>query len=245
MRVGILGYGEIGKAIYNLYSETSSLSGDLVLGVRDLDTNYFQKDMDVMHVCIPYSNRDDFIGVVTNNQLEYKPKLTIIHSTVAVGTTKYVHQPTVHAPVRGMHPDLTESIRTFVMYIGYDSTPAMKKALKVLTELEVTVKPVRDSRHTELAKLASTTNYGIQISYHAYINRLSDSLGLNFDDVMTNWNETYNEGYKELGRENVTRPILYPPKDDKIRGHCVLPNTKLLESQFGEDEILSAILRHE
>ena len=43
---------------------------------------------------------------------------------------------------------------------------------------------------------------------------------------MTKFNHTYNEGYKKLGKTYVVRPVLYPT--DKIGGHCIIPNAKLL-----------------
>jgi len=238
MKVGILGLGEIGKAIYQLYPK-----GTEVL-FKDLDHDYFEQGMDVMHVCIPYS--DDFRDIVKTNQSDYKPKLTIVHSTVPVGTTQHLgdYGDTVHAPVRGVHPNLVEGLKTFVMYIGYEDKEIAIKAESMLAKLGIDTVIVKDSRHTELAKLLSTTYYALCISLHAYANRLCNSEGLDFDNVMTNWTDTYNEGYTQLGMESVVRPTLYPPKDDIIGGHCILQNAKMLQDQFGEDEILDAILRH-
>ena len=49
--------------------------------------------------------------------------------------------------------------------------------------------------------------------------------------VYTWANETYNQGYKELGKENVIRPVLFPPKGE-IGGHCVVPNFNLRLSSW-------------
>ena len=56
--------------------------------------------------------------------------------------------------------------------------------------------------------------------------KLCDEYNLDFMEVMTKYNNTYNEGYTKLGKPNVVRPVLYPT--DKIGGHCVIPNAKLL-----------------
>ena len=56
--------------------------------------------------------------------------------------------------------------------------------------------------------------------------KLCDEHNLDFMEVMTKYNNTYNEGYTKLGKLNVVRPVLYPT--DKIGGHCVIPNAKLL-----------------
>jgi len=203
MKVGILGYGEIGRAIDELYI----IAGEQPL-IRDLERNDFAKGMDVMHVCIPYSEK--FTGVVHRNQIDYKPKLTIIHSTVPVGTTQRHNRyaNTVHAPVRGVHPNLVEGLKTFVMYIGYEDKEIAIKAESILSKLGIDTVIVKDSRHTELAKLLSTTYYALCISLHAYANKLCDSEGLDFDNVMTNWTDTYNEGYTKLGMASVVRPTL-------------------------------------
>ena len=54
---------------------------------------------------------------------------------------------------------------------------------------------------------------------------------LNFN-IINKWNDTYNNGYKKLGKPNVMRPNLFPPDNNKIGGHCVIPNTQLLKNIF-------------
>ena len=68
-----------------------------------------------------------------------------------------------------------------------------------------------------------------------------DSLNLNYD-IITDWNKTYNSGYKELGKEGVIRPVLIPP-DKSIGGHCVIPNTELLKGIY-ESEAFDLILKY-
>ena len=41
--------------------------------------------------------------------------------------------------------------------------------------------------------------------------------------------------------ENVVRPVLYPPKDGKIGGHCVIPNAELCK-KFFDSTVLDYIL---
>ena len=48
---------------------------------------------------------------------------------------------------------------------------------------------------------------------------------------VVDFNKTYNEGYKKIGKKNVIRPVLYPPKGG-ITGHCVIPNAKILRKRF-------------
>ena len=57
--------------------------------------------------------------------------------------------------------------------------------------------------------------------------RLCDKFGVSFEDVYTRANKDYNEAYTKLGMSNVVRPVL-KYMDGEIGGHCVIPNTKLL-----------------
>ena len=72
--------------------------------------------------------------------------------------------------------------------------------------------------------------------------KLCQIYGTDFEDVMTNWNLGYNEGYNLLGMGNVVRPVLYPPSN-KIGGHCILPNAELMGSFF-TSEALDLILKY-
>jgi hypothetical protein len=69
------------------------------------------------------------------------------------------------------------------------------------------------------------------IAFHAEINSLCDEMGLGFEEVMTEWNQEYNEGYKKLGMDHVVRPVLNPP-EGSIGGHCIIPNAKLLKDFY-------------
>jgi hypothetical protein len=65
---------------------------------------------------------------------------------------------------------------------------------------------------------------------------------VNFDDVATEFNKTYNEGYTKLGKKNVVRPVLFV--DDKpIGGHCVVPNAKILK-KFYDSEAFDLVLKY-
>ena len=59
---------------------------------------------DVLHVCYPFQI-EDFVGVTAGYIDRFKPKVTVINSTVAVGTTRQISERTgtdvVNSPVRG------------------------------------------------------------------------------------------------------------------------------------------------
>ena len=233
-RIGILGNGEVGKSIAKFYKKPY---------IKDLDKDNFPKQLDVLNVCLPYSN--DFVKTVKDAIKKHNAQLVIIHSTVKVGTTKAIgYRFCVHSPVRGIHPNLYQGLKTFTKYIGADFAGAGRLVAEHFIEIGMKPKVIYKSKTTELAKLLSTTYYAHCIAFHSYANKLCEQEHLNFNTVMGEWNNSYNAGYMELGKPEVIRPILYPPQDDVIGGHCQIPNAEMLEAQFGRDLLLDTILRH-
>jgi len=225
--IGIIGYGEIGKSLEKCY-----LGKKFNISILDTgkNINSLEKDIDVLNICIPYT--EQFIAIVSDYIRFYTPKITIIHSTVIPMTTKDIIKNTdneyiVHSPVRGVHPNLYEGLKTFTKCIGGENKDAVQLTCTHYDELELKYEIYENSVATELAKILCTTYYGICIAFHNDINKLCKQYDVSYDDVATKWNTEYNEGYTKLGMKNVVRPVLYPPKDSKIGGHCVVPNARL------------------
>lgn len=219
-KIGILGYGEVGQAIAKFYKNPK---------IKDLVRDDGLEGIDVLHVCLP--GNKDFIKIVKGEIKAIGPKLTIIHSTVEPGTTKKIGGIVVHSPIRGIHPHLFEGIKTFVKYIGADGKEAGELARKHLEGLGIKTKVFYPSATTEIGKLLDTTYYGLVIAWHGEMKKICDKFGINFDEAITDFNTTYNEGYTKLGKSNVIRPVLYPPKEG-IKGHCVIPNAGILKKYF-------------
>ena len=208
----VIGNGEIGSAI------ASVLKAD----VMDIDIAPPKEKYDVIHICFPYS--EDFIEHVKEYQERFKPELTIIHSTVPVGTS--FECEAVHSPVRGVHPHLEEGVRTFVKFFGGKRAEEASKLFEA-EGIETYCTP--HSADTEAGKIWSTTQYGAFIELNKEIYEYCKENNLNFDIVYRLFNETYNEGYIKLGRKDVLRPVLYH-SEGKIGGHCVVPNAHLIDS---------------
>lgn len=223
-KIGILGYGEVGRAIAKLYKKPL---------IKDLKRNDGLTDLDILNICIPYS--DKFIQIAEEEIKRAKPKLIIIHSTVAPETTEKLSRKfngmAVHSPIRGVHPNLYKGIKTFIKYIGSDNKKAGKLAEKHLRSLGIKTKLFMPSATTELGKILDTTYYGLCIAWHAEMKKMCDKFGVDFDEAAADFNRTYNEGYTRLGMKNVVRPVLYPLKDF-IGGHCIVPNAEILKKYF-------------
>lgn len=242
-KIGMLGYGEVGKAIARFYDSKKSFQ----LKIKDLNRDEGLKGSEILHVCIPWNEK--FIETVVKEIKAIEPELVIIHSTVAPGTTKKIipHLPSscrgiVHSPVRGIHPYLYEGIKTFIKYIGTDDKKAGELAKEHLENLGMKTKVFQPSMITELGKILDTTYYGLCIAWHGEMKEICDKLKINFEEAVTDFNKTYNEGYVKLGKPNVVRPVLYPP-EDPIGGHCIVPNAKILNNYY-ESNALDLIFKY-
>ena len=226
MKIGIVGHGQVGQAVAKLYSETDTTKTWFSFDKIQIYDPYQGmiddiSDVDILNVCIPYTK--DFVSIVKD--LPIPNWYTVIHSTVPVGTTEKFGYKILHSPVRGVHPTLYEGLKTFVKFIGGDEQLAEAYSGHLKT-LGVETHICKDAKTTELSKLADTTYYGLCIAFTSDMKKLCDEYDLDFMEVMTKYNNTYKEGYKKLGKPNVVRPVLYPT--DKIGGHCIIPNAKLL-----------------
>lgn len=224
-KIGILGYGEIGQAIAKFYG----LTGSLPAKIKDLNRDDGLRGCEILHICIPWSNK--FIGIVKKEIKKIRPGLTIIHSTVPPGTVRKIGGMAVHSPIRGIHPHLYKGIKTFTKYVGADNKKAGETAKKHLAGLGIKIKIFYPSLTTEIGKLLDTSYYGLIIAWHGEMKKICDKFGIDFEKAVTDFNQTYNEGYAKLGKKNVIRPVLYPPKRG-ITGHCIIPNAEILNKYF-------------
>lgn len=212
----IIGAGEVGRALKEVLSEKWPVH------IRDIQDDAFGT-FDVLHICFPPVG--EFVRSVRAYTRKYRPKLVVIHSTVSVGTTAKLGADAVHSPIRGVHPHLAEGIRTFVKYFGGIRA---KEAARYFAACGVRTRTFQRAETTELLKILDTTYYGWNIVFAKEAARICAELGLSFDEVYTEANRDYNEGYAKLGMPNVVRPVLRA-MPGKIGGHCIIPNTKLLK----------------
>ena len=218
MKTIIIGAGEVGRSLCRVLQEKHEVF------LRDVQEENVEGEVDVMNICFPYFRI--FEDEVRRYQKLYKPKLTIIHSTVPVGTSRKLGA--VHSPIHGRHPNLAKGILTFTKYIGGARPKDTALARKFLNQAGIKTKVVSSPEASELSKILCTTYYGFAILFMKETKRICGKLGISFSEVY-NWNQHYNRGYAKLGLHSVIRPIL-KYKDGPIGGHCVVPNTKLLNS---------------
>jgi len=230
MKVILVGFGEVGKAILGLIKDYHTI-------VDILDIKIFKepigeyKDIDILLITIPYSKY--FIVDVSYYQAVTGAKSTIIFSTVPIGTCSKLEA--THSPIEGMHPFLQKSIEKATRWVGgYD-----KNTLAFFQKLPLQLKLVEKSEITEFLKLRSTTLYGVNIEFARYSNKICEEIGMEYE-LIKSFDQDYNALYNFLGMDQFSRYILDPP-DGPIGGHCIRPNAEMLYEQFPDDMVKKII----
>ena len=154
----------------------------------------------------------------------YKPELTIIHSTVPVGTSRRLNA--VHSPIHGRHPNLERGILTFRKFVGAAPELDLEKAYRFLRKAKIKTERVSSPEASELSKIMCTTYLGVVAAYMKATMAICDELDVPFREVY-GWGFLYNEGYAELGEHRFIRPVL-EKEAGGIGGHCVIQNAILL-----------------
>lgn len=237
MKIGIFGVGEVGKALLDLYKEN-----DFDVIEKDKFTNFKFKNIDILNICIPYN--EIFCDIVLREINDAKPKLTIIHSTIPIGTTRKIQENTkykvIHSPVIGSHPFLKKNLKTFVKHFSYSNKKCLKLANSHFKKLKIKTKSINLFEATEAAKLMCTGYYGVCIAWHDYMKRVCDQNKIDFSFIKE-WNKNYNLGYAKNKLSKFNRPILDPPINSKIGGHCIIPNAEILNDQFPNNLLLEVL----
>jgi UDP-N-acetyl-D-mannosaminuronate dehydrogenase len=225
-KIVVVGLGEVGRPIFELVSKQHQ-----ALGVDVSPPAQSFASVDILHICFPFGI-EDFVGETTRYIELFRPKLTIINSTVAIGTTRAVAQRTgaavVNSPVRGKHAHMVEDLLRYVKFVGAIDPIAGEHAAKHFQSLGMKTSILSSPEATELAKLTETTYFGLMIAWAQEVERYCDELRQNYDEIVSFYEEV-----------NFFPHVKYFP--GIVGGHCVLPNIKIL-SHLGPSEILQAIL---
>ncbi len=211
----VVGCGEVGKALMKVLNALGHDPNAGFICPNGTTCEY-------LHICIPYG--EDFKRSVKTYESWFLPEYTIIHSTVPIGTSEDLNAH--HSPIRGKHPDLAESIRTFVKYVaGVNATDICYE----LQRFGIDAKPCKYTRDTEAAKLLDLMQYANSILIEKEIHAFCETHDLDFDLVYGEFNKTYNRGYQSMGEPHLIRPIL-KHRTGPIGGHCVVQNMKHLST---------------
>ena len=223
--VVVVGLGEVGKPLFDLISRHHHTVGvDISPPIGDIEK------VDVLHVCYPFQIRD-FVGETVRYIELFEPKVTIINSTVAVGTTRVIAEradvAVVNSPVRGKHARMFDELCKYTKFVGAIDAAAGRLAAEHFESVGLKTRILSSSEATELAKLTETTYFGLMIAFAQDVERYCDQSGTDYEEITSFYDEI-----------KFFPSVKYFP--GIIGGHCVMPNIELLV-KLGSSAILEAI----
>lgn len=216
----IIGKGEVGSALLKILSASYPTE---IRDVENLEPNGFE----ILHLAYP--DGPNFVDAAKAYIHQYRPKLTVIHSSVRVGTTDKIGLDfVVNSPVRGRHPRLEDEMRVFPKFIGGRDRSAVLMAKDYFEGAKWPCVIFDNPRATELVKMLSNIYLGYEIAWRQEVERICKHFEIS-PYVYEQFEHTYNEGYLKLRQHQFIRPRLSPKP---IGGHCILPCTELLGTQY-------------
>jgi UDP-N-acetyl-D-mannosaminuronate dehydrogenase len=222
--VVVVGLGEVGKPLLELISRHYDAVGVDISPVDRIE------QVGVLHICYPFQI-EDFVGETARYIDFFRPALTIINTTVAVGTTRAIIERTgaavVNSPIRGKHARMLEELCAYTKFIGAVDPTVGEQAAKHFESLGMQTKLLSSPEATELAKLTETTYFGLMIAWAQEIERYCDHSGQDYDEVVSFYDEI-----------NFFPRVKYFP--GIIGGHCVMPNIDIL-GKYAPSMLLHAI----
>lgn len=224
-QIVVVGLGEVGRPLFNLASERYRTAGVDITTPEERIEN-----VDILHICYPFGIKD-FVGETVRYVKRFRPALTIINSTVAVGTTRTIGELTgatvVNSPVRGKHARMLDDLRHYVKFVGATTQDAGQAAAEHFESLGLKTRVLSSPEATELAKLTETTYFGLLITWAQEVERYCDRFNQSYKEIAAFWEEI-----------KYLPPVTYFP--GIIGGHCVMPNIEIL-SKFDHSVLLKAI----
>jgi UDP-N-acetyl-D-mannosaminuronate dehydrogenase len=238
----VVGLGEVGRPLFELLDESGKF---IVFGfdtdklkMQSLRQTTLPNKVDIIHICLPCSNKGKFVDVVTSYIGKFEPKLVIVNSTVPLKTTIGIYEKcsnclVAHSPVRGVHKNpehMKWELKRWTKYVGGANAKAADAARNHFEKLGLKTKVLKSCTETELAKLFETTYRAWMIACFQEMHRISNQVGADYADVVDFIEDTH--------RIRSDRPVMFP---DVIGGHCLIPNVELLLESY-DSKLLRLIL---
>lgn len=224
-KVMVVGLGEIGKPLLEVLSRHYVTVGIDVTPLQEAPGS-----IDVMHVCYPFRIKD-FVGETARYIERFKPNLTVLNSTVSVGTTRKIAERTgtvvVNSPIRGKHARMAADLLRYDKFIGGMNAESSQKAADHFASAGMKTRILSSPEATELAKLTETTYFGVMIAWAQEVERYCDQFGVKYDEVVSIYEEV-----------PFFPAVKYFP--GVIGGHCVMSNIEILR-EMTKSDVLEAI----
>lgn len=245
-KVGIVGMGFVGKAVFHgfsLFCETKGYDIDPKKSTHTLDDVL---NSDFVFVCLPTPESSNGSADLTYihdffNSLENKNPIFILKSTVPIGTTSNIESlysvKIVHSPeflsARTADIDFITSNRVIV---GSNNLEISLKVNELFTQRFPGINTVTTTpNESELIKYFLNCFFSTKITFFNEMRLLSDKLNLSWDSIM---NGVLSDGRIEKMHTDV------PGHDGKFGfgGACFPKDTKALRDVFIQNQIQPIVL---
>ncbi|MDE7100578.1 MAG: hypothetical protein K2O05_01845, partial [Anaeroplasmataceae bacterium] len=231
MKIGIIGYGNIGQSLSKLFTDAIIYDEPKQIGKKE-DINL----CDIAFVCVPTPMAKD--GACDTSIVEeviswLKVKVIVIRSTVKIGFTesmskKYqkeiVFQPEYFGNTAG-HPFFEMSSPKWLVVGGslYGRTMLIK-AYKTVLSSNVRIYQT-DAKTAEMAKYMDNAYLALKVIYCNEMYDLAQSLGINYDELREIW----------LSDPRIGTSHTFVYEDNRgFGGHCYPKDTQALVNQAEE-----------
>jgi UDP-glucose/GDP-mannose dehydrogenase family, central domain len=222
----IVGLGEVGGSLAEVIERRWPVLR------HDIEPREFDAPIGVMHVCIPFQSSAQFEDAACAYIERFDPALTIVNSTVLPGTTRTIARrtgkPVAYSPVRGKHVRMTQDLLKYVKYVAAVEDEIAALAQDHFENAGMKTRRMDKPETLELAKLAETTYFGVQIAFAQDLDRYASRVGADYEEAIDFFEEV----------EFLPRIRYFP---GIIGGHCVIPNIQLLR-QLAGSSLLDAVL---
>jgi len=211
----VAGVGEIGGPLLEILSRSYQCTG---IDVAPVEIN---GSCSVLHVCYPFLI-PDFVGTTVSYIEKYQPELTVVNSTIRVGTVRQIQErvdrPVVYSPVRGKHAKMAQDMLHYQKFVAGFSPESTEQAMRHFAGAGFRVATFRAPEIGEVSKLLETTWLGILIGWAQDVERMAAECGASYEEV--------NAFIQEI---SFLPSHVFP---GRIGGHCVMPNIALLRDKF-------------
>jgi UDP-N-acetyl-D-mannosaminuronate dehydrogenase len=221
----VIGLGEVGHPLLHILSRTFACEG------IDLQPVEIHQPCSVLHICYPFQIAA-FIATTAAYIDKYRPRLTIIHSTVAPGTLRAVEDATngaavAYSPVRGKHARMESELLHYTKFVASSRPTVSQGAVEHLRAAGFKTDTFRTPEIAELSKLLETTYLGILIAWAQEMERFAAQHSASAEEIKAFFQEI-----------DFLPSNIFP---GHIGGHCVMPNIEILRSQF-QSHFLDAVV---
>ena len=226
----VIGLGEIGLPIFKLISKNFPVEGiDKIKKFNKEKISLKSHNVDLMHICIPFSK--NLLSIIKKYEKKYEPKVIVIHSTISPKTTETVQKklntPVIYSATRGVHKRMLKDLKRYSkFYSVYDWAPNAKLASRLfekrMKSCDVKTKKISNPLTLELSKIVvDTSYYGWLINYAQISKIISQKYKIDYDEM---WSFS-----DEIHKFLKNRPKMFP---GFIGGHCVIPNLELIDNEL-------------